>query len=176
MIEGLKKISEEVKNTFAGIEILNVKLSKIRGDYYIKIELDDLNNQYGSVSISTCEAFSKSFIENLDQKILQNNIEYQLPIDLTLENYTLEVSSAGAEREIKFPEELERFKKSPLKIIYKENDKKKTKILNFLEKKNEGEYLFKEYKTKKDKTNQSNEKYVVLKIEDVIKANLYLDF
>ncbi|MFN3604245.1 MAG: hypothetical protein ACK4UJ_06025 [Leptonema sp. (in: bacteria)] len=177
MTEGLLKISKEVKNSFIGVEIYDIKLSKIRGDYYIKIELDDLNNKNGSVSLATCEAFSKSFIVTLDQKILENNsLETQLPTDLTVDNYTLEVSSAGAEREIRFPEELERFKESPLKVVYLENNKKRSKILNYISKQNQSEFVFLEYYTKKEKKNQKEKKYISINEKDIIRINLYLDF
>ncbi len=180
MIEGLKKISEEIKHSFVGIEIYNIQLTKSRDNYYIKIELDNLNDKNGSVNISTCEAFSKSFIKTLDEKILENHIEHQLPEDLTIENYTLEISSAGAEREIKIPEELERFKQSPLKITFLENHKKKSKILTFVNIKNQNEIVFIEYKTKKERVklnqNTKERKYVYIKMQDILKANLYLDF
>lgn len=180
MLEGLKKISQEIKQSFTGIEIYDLKLTKNHDNYYIKIKLDNLYDKNGSVNISTCEAFSKSFIETLDRRILEDSEGNQLPQDLTIENYTLEVSSAGAEREIKVPEELERFKQSPMKITFLENNKKKSKILTFVSIKSQNKVIFLEYKTKREKINVKQtikeKKYVSIQLQDILKANLYLDF
>lgn len=195
MIDGLLKISQEVldNSTFEGIEIYNIKLSKFHNDYHILIQLDNKHNTYGSVSLELCEHFSSSFIELLDKKLLslEDKNKHQLPIDLKVDNYALEVSSAGAERELRLPEELQRFQGLPLKIIYKTKDsmddvngkeKKREMIVTFLKKEGDTvsflEYITKDKKrkSKKLKINSERElKIFQIKMSDLLKANLYLE-
>ncbi len=177
------KITQQVVREFAGIEIYNLKLSRIYNDYYILIELDNLLDPYGSVSIKTCEVFSKRFIEKLDEALLSQSKDNNviLPADLQVDNYTLEVSSAGAEREIKIPEDLERFKNLLIKIYVLEENKNQNKpvekIVKYLEKK-EDVIVFEEF-NKKDKNKKAKtkleKKYIQIKKDNIKKANLYLD-
>ncbi len=193
MIDGLLKISREIlqDSFFNGIEIYDIKLSKFHNDYHILVQLDNIHHTYGSVTLDLCEKFSNNFIEILDRKLLEDKLKHQLPIDLNIDNYTLEVSSAGAERELRLPEELYRFKGLPLKITYKVKDtrdeangkdKKKEMIVTFLKKEGDTisflEYLTKEKKRKlkKQKIENKNElKTFEIKVNDLLKANLYLE-
>jgi ribosome maturation factor RimP len=177
MIEGLKKISEKVIEEFPGVEIYNLKLSKLHNDYYIQIELDNLLDPFGSVTIETCENFSKKFIDILDEKLQSDKLQYSLPIDLEIDNYTLEVSSAGAEREIKNLGDLERFKNFPLKIRYYSEQKEKEIIGKFINKE-EDYFNFEEYLTRKQKKQtkgKSKLNILKIKMQDIIKINLFLD-
>ncbi|MCS7205647.1 MAG: hypothetical protein NZ853_08110 [Leptospiraceae bacterium] len=186
MVEAFVKISEELLRNYPGIEIYDLKVSKLRNDYYIQIELDNLHHPLGAVSIDVCESFSKKFIEVLDEKIIhangdQANHDELLPYDLQIDNYTLEVSSAGAERELKLPRDLERFKQYPMKVYHKsdstENSMYQEKILKYVSQ-DEENFVFslyipkKERKLKKKKANLEN--YIIPK-KDIIKINLYLD-
>ncbi len=179
MIEGLRKISEEVAVNYPGVEIYNLKLSKLHSDYYIQIELDNLNDPFGSVTVDICENFSKDFIQSLDERLTSDKIAFNLPIDLEVDNYTLEVSSAGAEREIRLPNDLERFKNLPLKIQFNDSIKEKDQqiIARFISVEND-DYVFEEYITKKQKKSvkiKTKANVIKLKQENIKKINLYLD-
>lgn len=190
MIDGLVKISQEILQNcfFDGIKIYNIKLTKIYNDYHILIQLDNIKHTYGSVSLDLCERFSNDFIDSLDKKLLEDKLKYNLPLDLNLDNYSLEVSSAGAERELRLPDELFRFQGLPIKITYrtmnstKDKEEKKEKIVTFL--KREGDILsFLEYMTKDKKRklkkqkmeNNTQIKRLEIPINDLLKANLYLE-
>lgn len=179
MIEGLKKISEEIIGNFPGVEIYNLKLSKLHNDYYIQIELDNLFDPYGSVTIDTCENFSKEFINVLDERLLGDKLQFNLPVDLNIDNYTLEVSSAGAERELRIPRDLERFKDLPLKVRFlNESEKEEQKIVKFISIEEEDSILFEEYLTKQQKRNTKLKQKLnnlKLKQQNIIKINLFLD-
>jgi ribosome maturation factor RimP len=100
-------------------------------------------------------------------------------MDLEVDNYTLEVSSAGAEREIRFPNDLERFKGLPLKIRFNDSIKEKDQeiIAKFVSLEND-DYVFEEYFTKKQKKNfklKTKANLIKLKQDNIKKINLYLD-
>ncbi|MFN4151142.1 MAG: hypothetical protein ACK4IX_09375 [Candidatus Sericytochromatia bacterium] len=61
-------------------------------------------------------------------------------------------------------------------ILYLENNKKRSKILNYISKQNQSEFVFLEYYTKKEKKNQKEKKYISINEKDIIRINLYLDF
>jgi len=179
MIEGLRKLSEEVAVNYPVVEIYNLKLSKLYNDYYIQIELDNLNDPFGSVTVDICENFSKDFIQSLDERLASDKIAFNLPMDLEIDNYTLEVSSAGAEREIQFPNDLERYKELPLKIRFNDSIKEKDQeiIAKFVSLEND-DYVFEEYFTKKQKKNvktKTKANLIKLKQDNIKKINLYLD-
>lgn len=104
----------------ADVDLFALRLKRVRNGYHIQIELDGLADPQGSVSLDECERFSKAFIGLLDEAIGQDG----LPDDLNEENYSLEVSSSGAERELRIPAEFERFRGRPLQIRYRTDEDK----------------------------------------------------
>lgn len=75
------------------------------GAEHIAIKLDGLESLYGSPVLDDVEHFAKAFRLALDQAAL--------PADPSTE-----VSSPGAERLLKLPDELERFKGLPMRVCY----------------------------------------------------------
>lgn len=182
MDEGFLKLSDSVTKDFPGIEVYNLKVSKLRGDYYIQIELDNLLDPYGAVSLNVCEHFSKRFIEVLDEEIL-NQKNTLLPVDLKTDNYTLEVSSAGAERELRLPRDIERFKKFPMRVIYKtyredtNEEIEYDKILLYVREEDEN-YVFTDYLPRKERLKKKGIKKgkpLSIPKKNIVKINLYLD-
>ncbi len=179
----LNQIINSVLSNFDGIKIYDKKITKYRNDYVIKIELDNLKNPYGSVDLNICEKFSKLFIKELDEVLTNFDLRYRLkkeyenfPDDLNLDNYSLEVSSAGAERQIKLPDDLERFKNLPMKVIYSytdESKKNKTRqiIVKYIES-NDDEIFFEGYESKKGIKNKSKKEKFVIKLSDIKKVYL----
>jgi ribosome maturation factor RimP len=76
-----------------GCEIWDVEYIKEAGGWYLRVYLD----KDGGVSIDDCEAVSRALDPILDEN------------DPIPTSYIFEVSSAGAERELKRPSDFERF-------------------------------------------------------------------
>jgi ribosome maturation factor RimP len=156
-------ITESVLNKFLEtivnipLQIYSLDLKSARGHFLIEICLDNLNDPRGSVSIKDCENVSKLLGEFLEESYSD-------------ENYTLQVSSAGAERELRLPGDLGRFKNVPVKIDFMQNGKKISKpftILNF-----DGKIVTLSALEKKDM--KAFGKNFELKVEDISKGNLFL--
>ncbi|XP_058097380.1 uncharacterized protein LOC131242627 [Magnolia sinica] len=80
---------------------------------YIYVRLDKLSNMYGCPSMEEIENFSSLYKKRLDE-IGECG---EIPLDLALE-----VSSPGAERILKVPDDLDRFKDMPMHVQYMEED------------------------------------------------------
>ncbi|KAL3367739.1 hypothetical protein AABB24_008877 [Solanum stoloniferum] len=76
---------------------------------YIYVRLDKLPNNFGCPSMDEMEEFSRQYKKRLDEAGALGKI----PEDLALE-----VSSPGAERLIKVPDDLSRFKDRPMRVSY----------------------------------------------------------
>ncbi|XP_059317162.1 uncharacterized protein LOC132067826 [Lycium ferocissimum] len=76
---------------------------------YIYARLDKLPNEYGCPSMDAMEEFSRQYKKRLDEAGALGKI----PDDLALE-----VSSPGAERLLKVPDDLSRFKDMPMRVSY----------------------------------------------------------
>ncbi|MBI39710.1 MAG: hypothetical protein CMF59_08925 [Leptospiraceae bacterium] len=161
-----------------GTEIYSIRLRNAGGGYHIEVQLDDLNHPTGSVDLEQCETFSRALIERLDAALESDR--RSLPADLNAENYSLEVSSAGAERQLRLPGDLERFMASPMKLQFEEEGTVLTEIVEYTGKEErEGQelLLFRSYKTggSRKKGGKGKTKNYALSLEQIRKANLYLD-
>ena len=88
----------------AGCTLWDVEYVKEGGTWYLRVLLD----KEGGVDILDCEAVSRTLSDLLDEAD---------PIE---GSYTLEVSSAGAERPLKRPGDFQRFMGSPVAVkLYK---------------------------------------------------------
>ena len=94
-----------------GIELWDVTYTKEAGQWYLRVYID----KDGGVGINDCEAFSRAFDPVLDEAD---------PIE---GSYVFEVSSAGAERELKRPSDFEKFLGSKVEVrLYKGVDGSKS--------------------------------------------------
>ena len=84
----------------AGCELWDVEYVREAGSWYLRIYID----KPGGVDILDCETVSRALSDLLDEAD---------PIE---GSYTLEVSSAGAERPLKRPGDYERFMGSPVAV------------------------------------------------------------
>ncbi|KAG2422427.1 hypothetical protein HXX76_016042 [Chlamydomonas incerta] len=82
----------------------------------VDIRLDKMDDLYGSPSIDDIEAFQRGLFAALDREL---GVEAAGEI-------SFEVSSPGAERLVRVPEELRRFETLPLKVEYRTADGKDT--------------------------------------------------
>ena len=83
-----------------GCELWDVEYVKEAGTWYLRVYID----REGGVSINDCEAVSRELDKLLDEA------------DPIPGSYTFEVSSAGAERALKRPEDFQRFMGSPVTV------------------------------------------------------------
>lgn len=88
-----------------GLDIWDVEYLKEAGEWYLRVYIDKVE---GGIFISDCENFSREMDPILDEAD---------PID---GSYVFEVSSAGAERQLKRPSDFERFMGSNVEVkLYK---------------------------------------------------------
>ncbi len=83
-----------------GVEIWDVTYTKEAGQWFLRVYID----REDGVGINDCEAFSRAFDPILDEAD---------PIE---GSYVFEVSSAGAERELKRPSDFARFAGSRVEV------------------------------------------------------------
>ncbi len=195
-----------------GVGIYGARLLTAADGYHFEVVLDGLEDPVGAVTLDDCEDFSRRLTDRLDRTVEEREHESGedrwidvLPAGLTIDNYSLEVSSAGAERELRLPEELERFRGQPLKLRLRrsvggnatETDSTTVEVrLGVFESREESadeeRYVFREYvpstsrvrrregrrsgrSLKKSKRGAEEVRFVVGRGE-LAQANLYLDF
>lgn len=141
------------------IQLYSLELKFANGHFLIEINLDNLQDPRGSVSITDCEKVSRRLTDFLEATHGQ-------------ENYTIQVSSAGAERELKLPEDLGRFHNVPVKIFYLEKGKKVNNVFQILG--FDGNQVTLEPLTQKSKKSLGDK--VILDKNDILKGNLYIKF
>ena len=94
-----------------GLELWDVEYVREAGQWFLRVYID----KDGGVSISDCEALSRALDPVLDEA------------DPIPDSYVFEVSSAGAERELKRPGDFERFMGSSVEVrLYKPVDGSKS--------------------------------------------------
>lgn len=131
---------------------------KNRGSHQlIEISLDNLENKFGAVSLGTCEDLARN---------LQDVLEKEHPEA----DYTLQVSSPGAERALRLPDDIRRFSHLPMKLSFHQEDKIRTETVRVL--KIDGELLEAEIFSKKKVGSKST---LNIRLDDIKKGNLYLD-
>ena len=94
-----------------GLELWDVEYVREAGQWFLRVYID----KEGGVSINDCEALSRALDPVLDEA------------DPIPDSYVFEVSSAGAERELKRPGDFERFMGSPVEVrLYRPFEGSKT--------------------------------------------------
>ncbi len=88
----------------------------------LQVFLDKTSSETGSPTIEECEQYAHVYHHMLGM------------VETMPDQYTVEVSSPGAERQLRLPDDLERFRKRPMKVRYlQDSGKSDTRILSFLE-------------------------------------------
>ena len=113
----MSKVTETVWNlaqpiaAAQGVELWDVEYVKEAGQWFLRVYLD----KDGGIGINDCEAFSRALDPILDEA------------DPIPGSYVFEVSSAGAERELKRPGDFEKFLGSDVEVkLYQAVDGRKT--------------------------------------------------
>lgn len=102
-------IAEEVLIPFK--DDLKIFAFKVTSRGYIYIRLDKLSDMYGCPAIGDIETFNSVYATRVEEVGKSG----ELP-----DNLAIEVSSPGAERLVKVPDDLERFKDLPMYVCYVE--------------------------------------------------------
>jgi len=97
-----------------GFTLYNLEVIPGKREFKIKVYLDKLEDPYGTPNIEDCVKHARAIHLKLLDLVQSKNVP---------EDYSLEVSSAGAERELKTIAEWERFRKLPLKVQYRKTDR-----------------------------------------------------
>ncbi|XP_061355676.1 uncharacterized protein LOC133300181 [Gastrolobium bilobum] len=103
-------IAEEVLMQFG--EDIKLYAFKTTPRGYVYVRLDKLTDEYGCPSMEELERYNQEYKKRLDEVGALGEI----PDDLALE-----VSSPGAERILKVPDDLDRFKDIPMRVFYAED-------------------------------------------------------
>ncbi len=97
----------------AGCTLWDVEYVKEAGSWFLRIYID----KEGGVSIEDCEAVSRPLSDKLDE------------LDPIEGSYTLEVSSAGADRALKKPEQFRQFIGTEVEVkLYRPRDGRKEHV------------------------------------------------
>lgn len=115
-------IAREVLLSFGDdIELFAFKTTP-RG--YVYVRLDKLSQPYGCPSIEELESYCQEYRKRLEEVGALGEIP---------KNLAVEVSTPGAERILKVPEDLSRFKDMPMRVCYSEGNDTETNGVFFLE-------------------------------------------
>lgn len=140
------------------ISLYSLKVKGKHSNLFIEIELDHLEHPKGSVSIEDCEQVS-----NLLGGKLESFEDW---------NYTLQVSSAGAERQLRIPEDLKRFRGNLVQLEYEDSSSKlvsgKFRLIESTE-----DFVTLEKASKKQNGKQGSFQVPISKIK---KGNLSIEF
>ena len=97
----------------AGCSLWDVEYVKEAGGWFLRVYID----KEGGVSIEDCEAVSRPLSDKLDE------------LDPIEGSYTLEISSAGADRALKKPEHFRQFMGSEVEVrLYRPRDGRKEHV------------------------------------------------
>lgn len=99
LVDTVRALAEPVAAEY-GCEVWDVEYVREAGAWYLRVYLD----KEGGIGIDDCEAVSRALDPILDEK------------DPVPGSYVFEVSSAGAERELRRPSDFERFMGSDVEV------------------------------------------------------------
>ncbi|MCH1890152.1 ribosome maturation factor RimP [Leptospira borgpetersenii] len=137
----------------------SLKVNQRPNHSLIEVVLDNLEHPYGSVSLLECEQVSRKLKEELER----------ISPDL---DFTLKVSSAGAERKLHLPEDIDRFRGIPVRLVFRsgESEKNQEGIFRIVNRDGDQVFLEKFQKGKKSAV----KKQTTLNLKDILKGNLYV--
>ncbi len=186
------------KALHGSLDVYDARLQSVGEGFHLDIELDNLADRRGAVNLQDCETYSRRLVEILDSAIesQDQNILEGLPPEFTEENYSISVESAGAERILRLPGDLDRFKDLPLKVRYSDGETVHADLMVYFSSENDMNglvFLFKEFNSKRRKkksgkskngrssareNSRSDPEDLVHRIHsgDILEVRLFLDF
>lgn len=156
--KGVKQFVEQAIDEFLatnGFELYDVDFVKEGRDYFLRVQIDKLPNEAGEQYISTddCELVSRYLSDILDAED---------PID---QNYYLEVSSPGMDRELKKDKDFEKYAGQSVDVkLYQKIDNQKEITATLVSK--DDDYL----------NLENNGVEIKIPMKDIAKVNLTVIF
>lgn len=152
----------------SGFSLYDFHIVKGKKGVRFQVFIDKPGDEHGSPNVEECEQFSHLF---------QHKLESLAGVP---ENYTIEVSSPGAERMLKIPEDFERFRAHPMKVQYEADGKVLHKILEYLSH-NESRTHWKTADVKINRQQgligkKREAEEIAIDLDHIQKVNLHLDF
>ncbi|WP_078130113.1 ribosome maturation factor RimP [Leptospira alexanderi] len=144
---------------FLPVKLYSLKVNQRPNHSLIEVVLDNLEHPYGSVSLLECEQVSRKLKEELER----------ISPDL---DFTLKVSSAGAERKLNLPEDIDRFRGIPVRLVFRSGESEKHQEGIFRIVNRDGDQVFLENFQKGKKS--AVKKQTTLNLKDILKGNLYV--
>ncbi|WP_078124154.1 ribosome maturation factor RimP [Leptospira alexanderi] len=144
---------------FLPVKLYSLKVNQRPNHSLIEVVLDNLEHPYGSVSLLECEQVSRKLKEELER----------ISPDL---DFTLKVSSAGAERKLNLPEDIDRFRGIPVRLVFRSGESEKHQEGIFRIVNRDGDQVFLENFQKEKKS--AVKKQTTLNLKDILKGNLYV--
>lgn len=165
-----KAYDSAVSSLSPGFEIFDFQVAYSKSGARITVYLDKLDDAHGSPNIEECEQFSHVMSMKLDA--MSENTE--------MPDYSLEVSSPGAERELKIPDDFERFAELPMKVRYAGEDGRLRDGIFELKDKDAAMTIWCYADVKANRrdglqTKKNREKEFNIPIENIEKVKLYVD-
>jgi ribosome maturation factor RimP len=182
------------KALYTPLAVYDARVHEAGKGFHIEVELDNLEDPHGAVNLSDCETYSRRLAELIDHTLEQNGEgRTALPEGITVENYSMEVTSAGAERKLRLPSDLERFRGLPLKVRYRSGETVLSELMVYHLSENAQSgvaYEFEGYKPMRTKhksgkskhgrssTEKERDKRGMIRIsaDDILDVKLFLDF
>ncbi|WP_081103997.1 ribosome maturation factor RimP [Leptospira weilii] len=155
--EEISSILDDV--LFLPVKLYSLKVNQRPNHSLIEVVLDNLEHPYGSVSLLECEQVSRKLKEELER----------ISPDL---DFTLKVSSAGAERKLNLPEDIDRFRGIPVRLVFRSGESEKHQEGIFRIVNRDGDQVFLEKFQKEKKS--AVKKQTTLNLKDILKGNLYV--
>ncbi|MDL5245094.1 MULTISPECIES: ribosome maturation factor RimP [Leptospira] len=155
--EEISSILDDV--LFLPVKLYSLKVNQRPNHSLIEVVLDNLEHPYGSVSLLECEQVSRKLKEELER----------ISPDL---DFTLKVSSAGAERKLNLPEDIDRFRGIPVRLVFRSGESEKHQEGIFRIVNRDGDQVFLEKFQKGNKS--AVKKQTTLNLKDILKGNLYV--
>ena len=137
----------------------------------VDIRIDKLSDTYGSPTLDEIGAFSRDFNERFEAMIGEEEAG----------GIEIEVSSPGATRRVKVPEELERFQGLPMEVVTVEEPEIRVMVFKGFAADGASEWMYADVKANRSLNKgrglnkKARESVFVLQADDITGCNLHID-
>lgn len=188
-------LKEFVEKALTGsLAIYDARVHEMGNGFHLEVELDNLDDPHGAVNLSDCEIYSRRLTLLIDQTLDGDGEGREaLPSGITPENYSMEVTSAGAERILRLPSDLERFRGLPLKVRYRSEETAHSELMVYhlsVSTEKGVVYEFESYNPRRVKRKSGKSKHgrssagkgrdegriIKIQADDILDVKLFLDF
>ena len=162
-------LQEEAKKALmSGFQIYDVQVHHGKKGSKVVVYLDKLTDPTGSPTIEECEEFSRRFRQRMANREQEGILE---------NDFALDVSSPGAERELRSDDEIRRFSDRPMSVLYEAENGRNRRSVFMLEKLEPARIHWRPavLKRRDVKAGKKSGKAVIDR-KNRRKINLYLDF